>query len=162
MISDILPRSTGGQDFDDVNKELTPLANRWKFIGAALGIPSTELDNIESSQHGLPEECLAKMVIAWLSKRYNTNSFGQPTWKKLIEVVAEPAAGNDAAQAKAMASFVDTLHKHRKDPGQNCNGAGTVTMHHSSTNRKPAPLCRKKVGLIILLLSYHIMVYSWM
>ena len=106
---------TGVEDFYDVKRELTPVAARWKFIGAALGISISVLDNIESSHPGKIKECLAKMVTTWLSKNHNMKRFGRPTWKKLITVVAEPAAGNDAALARTIASKIGSKHS---DQGQ--------------------------------------------
>ena len=107
--------STGDEDFYDVKRELTPVAARWKFIGAALGIPMRVLDNVESSHPGKVEKCLAEMVTTWLKKEHNMKRFGAPTWKKLIEVVAEPAAGNDAALARTISENLGFIHS---DQGQ--------------------------------------------
>ena len=40
------------------------------------------------------------MLNNWLKGNYN---FGERTWQKLVEVVAEPAGGNDKELAKEIA-----------------------------------------------------------
>ena len=95
-------------DLYDIVKELTPLAAKWKTIGRALRLKAGELDRIESSHPGSPEECLSDVILNWLKNNYNVEKFGQPTWQKLVEIVADPAGGNDAARARTIAS------KHQK------------------------------------------------
>ena len=47
--------------------------------------------------------CLSEVIANWLKKNYNTEKFGLPTWRWLVEVVADPAAGNDRALAEVIA-----------------------------------------------------------
>ena len=84
----------------DVKKELLPLAAKWRDVGIALGGSLDELKTIESSHPGKPVECLTEMLNNWLKGNYN---FGERTWQKLVEVVAEPAGGNDKELAKEIA-----------------------------------------------------------
>ena len=61
-----------------------------------------ELDKIESG-HGRPTRCLSYVIESWLKKNYNATKFGPPTWRWLVEIVADPAGGNDTALADKIA-----------------------------------------------------------
>jgi len=84
----------------DVMKVLHPLAAKWQAVGIALGGNSDQLRTIESSRLGKPVDCLNEMLTNWLKGNYNSE---ERTWQKLVEVVAEPAGGNDKALAKEIA-----------------------------------------------------------
>ena len=92
----------------DVVEELTPLAAKWKAIGRALRLKSGDLDRIEFAHPGRPRECLSDVILMWLKKNYRVEKYGQPTWQKIVEIVANSAGGDDAARAKIIAS------KHQK------------------------------------------------
>ena len=49
------------------------------------------------------------MVAKWLKRNYNVKKFGEPTWQRLVEVVAHPAGGANMALARDMAR----RHKNR-------------------------------------------------
>lgn len=87
-------------DLYDVTRILTPLAASWKRIGRAMRLKDGELEsiNLESSK-----ECLARVVVNWLKRNYNVGKFGPPTWKWLVEIVADEAAGNDKHLADEIA-----------------------------------------------------------
>ena len=44
--------------------------------------------------------------------------FGPPTWRKLVEIVEDPAAGNN----KALADEIARKHLTRKEDGKTCFG----------------------------------------
>ena len=92
--------STDEDDLFDVIKDLTPVAARWKAIGIALRLKPGELNSINS---GRPDECLGEVIENWLMRNYNVDRFGLPTWRKLVEVVEDPAAGNNKALADEIA-----------------------------------------------------------
>ena len=91
------------EDLFDVKKELVLLAAKWKAVGMALRLKAGELDKIETAHPGNPEECLSDVIVEWLRKNYDVEKFGPPTWKWLVEVVADSAAGNDNALAERIA-----------------------------------------------------------
>ena len=70
----------------------------------AMRLKAGELDTIEAAHPGNPEECLSDVLQNWLKRNYlNVEKFGPPTWKWLVEVVADSAAGNDTALAERIA-----------------------------------------------------------
>ena len=90
-------------DLFDVMTELTPVAARWRHLGTGLRLKSGELDTIALKRHGNPQDCLTDVVTEWLRRNYNTKRYGEPTWRKLVEVVAHKAAGNNIALAREIA-----------------------------------------------------------
>ena len=106
-----LSSSTEEDDLYDVIKDLTPLAARWKDIGIALRLRSGELDKIDSDN---PNRCLSYVIENWLKRNYNVRKFGQPTWKWLVDIVADPAAGND----KALANTIARNHQGKHEKGR--------------------------------------------
>ena len=106
-----LSSSTEDDDLYDVIKDLAPLAARWKEIGIALRLRSGELDKIDFEK---PNRCLLYVIENWLKRNYNVRKFGQPTWKWLVDIVADPAAGNDKALANAIARNHQGKHKKKR------------------------------------------------
>ena len=102
--------STDEDDLFDVIKDLTPVAARWKAIGIALRLKPGELNSINS---GRPDECLGEVIQNWLMRNYNVDRFGLPTWRKLVEIVEDSAAGNN----KALADEIARKHLTRKEDG---------------------------------------------
>ena len=50
-----------------------------------------------------PDECLSDVILEWLRRNYSEEIIGLPTWKWLVEVVADPVTGNDTALANRIA-----------------------------------------------------------
>ncbi len=94
---------TGGDDFLDVIEELTPIKSKWRSIGAGLRLKPGKLDEIEAKRHGAPTECLLDVVSSWLNKEYNWQRFGEPTWRRIVEVVEHSAAGGSPETALSIA-----------------------------------------------------------
>ena len=92
----------GFDDFFSVQSELSPVATKWKSIGAALRLKSDVLENIAAS-NGDPHACMSEMVIEWLKKNYDVRKYGEPTWQRLVEVVVHPSGGANSALARNMA-----------------------------------------------------------
>lgn len=82
---------------------LNPLSARWKKIGRAFGLKANVLERIKAANPENPEECLSQVILEWLRLNYNVKKFGRPTWKRLVEVVARPAGGNNTVLAKKIA-----------------------------------------------------------
>ena len=85
----------------DVKKALLPIAVRWKDVGIALRLKQGDLDAVETL--ACPRTCLSKMLTMWLRKKYNVERFGEPTWRRLVEVVMDSAGGADPALANSIA-----------------------------------------------------------
>ena len=43
------------------------------------------------------------MLVQWLKLNYNMRRFGEPTWRWLVEVVADPAGGANVPLARKIA-----------------------------------------------------------
>ena len=92
--------STERENLFDVKRELIPLAARWKDIGIALRLRGGELDKMDPRH---PDQCLSGVLESWLKRNYDVKMFGPPTWRWLVEIVADPAGGNDTALADKIA-----------------------------------------------------------
>ena len=68
---------------------------------------------------GRPDRCLSDVIENWLKRNYNTERFGPPTWRKLVEIVADPAAGND----RALAGKIARKHLAETKDGKSCLGS---------------------------------------
>ena len=88
--------STGIDDLFDVFIKLVPVKSRWKHIGKALRLIPNELDDIEK-ENSQPDDCLIKVLTLWLNKCYDTDRYGDPSWKLLAKAVGRPAGGNNRA-----------------------------------------------------------------
>jgi len=105
---------TDEDDLYDISKDLTSLAAKWKEIGIALRLRCGVLDKIDS---GRPDRCLSYVIENWLKKNYNATKFGPPTWRWLVEIVADPAGGND----RALADEIAKKHLIGNKPGKFCD-----------------------------------------
>ena len=85
-----------------MKKVLEPVTARWKHTGLALRLDPGELDDIEMRNKKL-DTCLTEVLRLWLSKKYDTEKFGEPSWSLLAEAVAHPAGGNNNALAMEIA-----------------------------------------------------------
>ena len=78
------------------------VAHKWMEIGLLLGIRYFELQMLKSESDEL-KEMVRGVVHAWLKEKHNTQVFGRPSWRKLVEVVGARAGGNHAALAQEIA-----------------------------------------------------------
>lgn len=76
------------------------MATKWVAIGILLGIPYHSIMMFEAAEDDL-ERRIFKLAEAWLEKNLG---FGQPTWRKLVEVIASKAGGDHQALAKRLAT----------------------------------------------------------
>lgn len=86
-----------------VLKALIEVLSEWKPIGIGFGLKSSKLKEIEETHHNNLKKCLIDVIMNWLSKNYDTSKFGDPSWRKVVEVVADSAAGDNVVLAKAIA-----------------------------------------------------------
>ena len=89
---------TEEDDFREVFRCTVDLKIYYYELGIELGLPPQELQN---KTVGNP---LADVLLAWLSQRYDTERYGVPTWRRLVEAVDNPAGGNNHELAKTIAS----------------------------------------------------------
>ena len=90
-------------DLFSVYCEVLDLAPNWMDVGLMLGLRHACLEEIGTTYHERPRDCLKKALVEWLKQAYNTVKSGLPTWKKMVEVTAHPVAGNNPALAATLA-----------------------------------------------------------
>ena len=79
------------------------VAHKWKKVGLALRLDPDLLDRIEAKKNDV-EDNLSDTLKEWLKKSYDTESFGDPSWKLLVDAVAHRAGGKDRALAMEIAA----------------------------------------------------------
>ena len=99
----ISPSSLGENNLQDVLTEMISVADSWKAIGRGLRIDNGHLRTIQADYSGNSRECLSEMLTCWLQRSYNVERFGEPTWRAVVKVVADPAAGDNPALALRIA-----------------------------------------------------------
>ena len=77
----------------------------WRPLGLALRLNPSVLARIEKERPSDVRACLSEMVTEWLNQSYNTERFGVPSWKMLVEAVAHPNGGNNHALAQKIAAI---------------------------------------------------------
>ena len=86
-----------------VFREVRDLAPKWMDVGLTLGIRHSYLKEIRTTNRESPRECLKDALEQWLKQVYNVDRNGLPTWKKMVEVAADPIAGENPALATTLA-----------------------------------------------------------
>ena len=76
-------------DMLDVIRALRSCKANWEDIGLGLHLKSSKLSEIKMSHPGDLNGCLRDTVQEWLKKNYNTAKFGEPSWRMIVEGVAE-------------------------------------------------------------------------
>ena len=66
---------------------------------------------------GRPDQCLSGVLESWLKRNYDVKKFGPPTWRWLVEIVADPAGGSD----KALADEIARRHPTESKQGKFCD-----------------------------------------
>ena len=67
----------------------------------ALRVP--DADTIGNKWRDDPKDCLREILKQWLKKCYDTQKHGPPTWRKLVEAVANDNGGSNPALAETIA-----------------------------------------------------------
>ena len=86
----------------DIFHELCNVAYKWYSVGLALGLHPDTLKKIEANDRDVDRR-LHEVIDRWLRKLYDTTTYGQPSWERLVEAVAHPAGGSDRALADKIA-----------------------------------------------------------
>ena len=87
----------------DVKRELFKVGHNWRSVGEALRLHPDSLSRIQADHPGDVRACLTEVLTEWLKERYDTTRFGPPSWKLLVEAVADPAGGDNCALAQKIA-----------------------------------------------------------
>ena len=87
----------------DVKLAVMSVAANCRLFGGALGLPAPTLSRIFKDNPGDSREALGQVVDTWLAQGYDTNRYGMPSWRKLVNAVASPAGGNNHLLARKIA-----------------------------------------------------------
>jgi hypothetical protein len=78
----------GENDWNVVFRECSPLASKWHQLSAFLGLTPSVIDRIKND---FPRDSLGSWSEAlkeWIRMNYDTQKFGIPSWKTLLEAIA--------------------------------------------------------------------------
>lgn len=78
----------------EVLHEIQGVKLRWKYLFLMLNVKPSELDCIEHAHGRMHHEALEKATRAWLTTTSN------PSWKKLVEAIANEAGGDNLQLAR--------------------------------------------------------------
>ena len=82
--------------------ELTDVKDRYYEIGIMLHLKISVLNGIRTRSTS-DTMAMSLVMEEWLKRMYNTDRFGPPTWKMLMDVVANRNGGNNNRLAKEIA-----------------------------------------------------------
>ena len=83
--------------------EVTTIAESWQKMLIVLHLPSLMKSAIAASHPTDPSACLRTVIVLWLQREYDVEQYGPPSWRALVEAVADPAGGNDTDLAQSIA-----------------------------------------------------------
>ena len=86
----------------DLQEALEKVVSKWKLVGTGLGLRSNKLNEIEKAHPNNLTSCLLDVIMTWLERNYNVQKFGEPTWRKVVKVVNNPAFGANPGLARAI------------------------------------------------------------
>ena len=74
-------------------------------LGRSLRLRTTDLKAIRNAHphESDAEQALEEVLELWLKKEYNTDKFGLPTWRMLVQAVDMKSGGNNNELAKTIA-----------------------------------------------------------
>ena len=90
-------------DFYEVLTCLIQEQTKCYEIGTALKVKQSALDRIEKECLLDYNKALRKVIAESLKRNYDTERYGPPTWKALVEAVKSPIGGDNAALAEKIA-----------------------------------------------------------
>ena len=68
---------------------------KWRNLCLILGISADDLSAIRKEQFGDTDACLQDGLTCWLKEGYDIEKHGPPTWRRLVDAVANSAGGDD-------------------------------------------------------------------
>lgn len=95
---------TDEADWKDVMAEVITINASYYAFGGVLGLSPNKLNTIKLECGQNSKQGLNDVTLAWLHQNYNTEKYGTPTWRRLVEAVDDPAGGDNHALAKTIAS----------------------------------------------------------
>ena len=101
----ILPTPCAGlHDLSNVRRALNEIQYKWEFLAIQFGLTPQIIETVKLKYLQDPNGCLMYVLEQWLKGNYDTKQFGHPSWRKVCEVTAEPAGGDNRALALKIAA----------------------------------------------------------
>ena len=73
--------------------EVIELQGEWISLFAGLRLPPNQLSIIKTEHNGNTLSCLHAVLLVWLSKSYDVDKYGPPSWRTLVKGVAAESGG---------------------------------------------------------------------
>ena len=90
-------------DIDEVMDEVVTITESWQKMLIFLHLPSLVKSTITATNPTDPSACLRTVITLWLQREYDVEQYGPPSWRALVEAVADPAGGNDTDLSDSIA-----------------------------------------------------------
>ena len=87
----------------DVMEEVLDIKSVYFALGRSLRLRNDDLQAIRKKYESDHEQALNDILLLWLKKEYDVESFGPPTWRMLVEAVNKRSGGNNYQVAKQIA-----------------------------------------------------------
>lgn len=69
--------------------ECTSLSAEWEKVSGYLGLSFSLIDSIKRDHPNDSTGCWNEAVKRWIQQKYNTKSFGKPSWRTLLKAVVQ-------------------------------------------------------------------------
>ena len=69
--------------------ECSQLASKWQQLSAFLGLKISVIDRIRSDFSNDSLGCWSEALKEWIKLNYNTQRYGDPSWKTLLKAVGK-------------------------------------------------------------------------
>ena len=96
--------SIGEEDFRAVFRAVEKVEARYFHLGVELGLQPHKLEAIQKAYGQDISQACNQVLLLWLRQSYNTEKYGSPTWRRLVEAVDNSAGGANHALAKTIAT----------------------------------------------------------
>ena len=91
---------TEEDDWNVLIDECSSLCSRWDRISGFLGLRPSLIASIRRNNPNDNAGCWNDALLEWISQNYNTEKFGDPSWKTFLTAVAKV----DKLQCKKLAA----------------------------------------------------------
>ena len=98
------PSLTGDNNFSEIIQLLQNETAMCYRIGTWLNLPQSLQDTIRAETQDYAE-AMNRIINSWLTRNYDTETHGPPTWKMLADAVRAPNGGCNAKLADEIAKL---------------------------------------------------------
>ena len=78
-----------GEDWNVVITKCSSFAANWDQLSGYLGISFKVIDCIRGNYPGNNSSCWNEALKQWITQNYNTEKFGEPSWRTLLKAIAK-------------------------------------------------------------------------